>query len=274
MMNLFRILVVETIGSCNRTCASCARQTLQAPDGSLPLLRTVETKVGAGGHMPRPLFDKIVDEAAALNFKGSFRLNYYCEPLLDERIIDLAAHAKRRLPRQATIRFTTNADLMTREMARELNKIMGEMHISLYLPKERKEARTKELRSWLPRPRLVFTTGDHNLARGVDHPDKDRWVASVIDTPCFHEQDYIAIAYSGDVCHCCFDAAAEFNLGNANDSTLTELWESDAYASVVESLSQPGGRRQHAACLDCPRPGTGKHRSKVRVRVVPGGARP
>lgn len=266
-IELFCTLVLETIGSCNRTCASCHRQTLRSADGSLPLLRTVETKTGNGKKMSRELFDRLVDEAADLGFKGTLWLQYYSEPLLDDRLVDLAKFAKERLP-QANISITTNADLMTPKIAARLNGVMDRIGISLYLPSKRQAARKKELRRWLPRPWLTFTPGTHFLLRGAEHPAMKNDIASVIDTPCTRPNSYLAVAHNGMVCHCCLDANAEFGLGNVHDSTIRELWFGDTYRKLVATLSRPGGRRAYEPCQGCPRPDSGTV-PRPRFPVVP-----
>lgn len=269
-MRLFDILVLETTGACNRTCASCHRQTLRSGDGSLPLLRTVETKIGKGPQMPRDLFERLINESSALGFEGRLWMQYYSEPLLDDRFLGLAEYARSRLP-GALITTTTNADLMTAEIAAGLNEVMHHLQISLYMPPKKQAERERQLREWLPKPTLAFTDGAHALARGVDHEAMESAVAAVIDTPCFRERQYFAVAYNGDVCHCCFDANAEFGLGNVHDSTIRELWFGDAYREVVAALSRPGGRHAYKPCRECPR--TSRYTPTRRIPVVPLGGR-
>ena len=266
-MRLFRVLVLETLGACNRTCVSCHRQTLRASDGSLPLLRTVETKIGRGDKMPTELFERLIDEAAELGFHGRLWMQYYSEPLLDERLPDLARYARQKLSK-TRITITTNADLMTPEIAKELNGVLDELQISLYMSPKRQKERKVQLRKWLPKPRLVFTPGTHFLARKVNSPGMEDAIASVIDTPCTRENDYMAIAYNGDVCHCCFDPNAEFGLGNVNDSSLRELWYSQTNRQIMATLSKKGGRRNYDPCQQCPRPNN-RAAARPTIEVVP-----
>ena len=43
--------------------------------------------------MPRALFEKMIDDLVAVDFSRSVSFHFYNEPLMDERLPELVAHA-------------------------------------------------------------------------------------------------------------------------------------------------------------------------------------
>ncbi len=264
---LFNELVVETIGSCNRTCPSCLRQSYPRDSETtlLPLLRTVETQVGRGEKMPAELFRSIVDQSSHLGFIGKVVLQFFNEPLLDDRIVDLAAYVREQLP-QSQLVACTNADLLDQDLAAKLDSVFHGLNVSLYMPEDRQRRRRAEIRSMFSKCRLVFRGGLHGVTHFSPAPELASSVERARDQPCTAFNRMLIVNATGDVSFCCEDVAADFGLGNVRDIGLREIWFGQRNREIVEKLSRPGGRRELAYCANCPRPerGSGRRR-KFRV---------
>lgn len=253
-MDLFTHLIVETIGSCNRTCSTCLRQSYpEELRDEKHEFRTVEHKIGDGYKMPTDTFVSILDQAKELGFGGIITLQYFNEPLLDDRFPDLVAIAREKFPR-SPISFCTNGDLMTQEIASSIDGVVNSINIALYMPKDRMEKREGELRKMFSKTRLKFTRGAHNTTHFS--PRTGRLVTLVnrcVEHPCTGYNHMLFINASGEVCHCCDDYSGHFDLGNVHAQTLEEIWNSDNYRKLVETLRDPGGRKEFDYCSKCPR---------------------
>jgi len=89
---------IETISRCNNTCEFC------------PVNRRVDPRPGR--LMTEQLFDRIIGMLGERRFSGGFALFSNNEPLLDPRIEDLAARARKALP-DAYHYLYTNGTLLT-----------------------------------------------------------------------------------------------------------------------------------------------------------------
>lgn len=263
-MKLFRLLGVETIGSCNRTCTSCLRQSYPSDGKSLPLGRTVETKVGRGAKMPTETFKSIVDQASALGFSGVFLATFYNEPLLDERLPELLRYVQANL-KCSNLMFNTNCDLMTPEVAKQLDWAGLEINIALYMPHARRPARERELRGMFRRATLRFRSAAHSVMPFAPLETLDQFVRAVIDQPCRVPNEDFYISNNGAVCRCCADVNADFDLGNVNTDSLEELWFGQKNRQLMATLSKPGGRKNYALCSVCPRPYGGPPAKRLQV---------
>lgn len=99
----FNRVEIETNSRCNRGCFYCP----------------VAVAPRAGHEMPEELFFSILDQLAAMRFRGRLSPHFFGEPLLDPRLPRLMAEARRRLP-GATIVVYTNGDALTPNKARDL----------------------------------------------------------------------------------------------------------------------------------------------------------
>lgn len=91
---------IEISSACNRRCDYCP-QSLVAREQTL---------------LPLETFRKIIEELAALDYRGSIAFHQYNEPLLvPEHLFACIATVRQQLPRSSCILFT-NGDLMTPEL--------------------------------------------------------------------------------------------------------------------------------------------------------------
>ncbi len=256
-------LVVETSGGCNRRCPGCLRQSYPTPNQSLPLLRTVRQRIGTSELMPENLFRKIFEEAAKLGFHGRVTLQFFNEPLLDERLEHLGRIVKGLLP-YSPLLICSNADLMTPERAASLDGLFDQINIALYMPRQRQTKRELELLSWFKTTRLNFTKGDHVVTHHSASPDLEQVVAEVVDRPCTLYNRWLIVNWDGTVSHCCDDISGIFDLGNLKDLSMREVWFGSRNRELVRTLSRAGGRRSFDYCRCCPRLG-GTERQGTRA---------
>lgn len=86
-------VALETGGPCNRACHYCPVSLHARP-----------------GEMPRPLFEKIIDDLVSIGFSRTLSFHFYNEPLMDARLPGLVAHARERSAESATWGPRTRTD--------------------------------------------------------------------------------------------------------------------------------------------------------------------
>ena len=247
---------IETQGDCNRTCNTCLRQSYIHKDnvthqGRFP----VTTKIGQGTKMPTATFESIIDQTADMGFSGNICLQHYNEPLLDERLPELAQYVKDKVESVRQVSACTNMDLITEETAEKLDGVMDQLQVALYMPREKQIKREKYILSLFKKTRIDFTQGVHIITHYSPFRNTKEAVESSQGRPCFMGNNSMMFAYDGTVLHCCDDYVGHFGLGNINTMTLKEIWESKKLRQLIEDLSVPGGRMKYSYCSTCPRSG-------------------
>lgn len=252
-MDVFKHLEIETIGSCNRTCGTCLRQTYVKKDDSVHRGRfPVTSKVGVGTKMPISTFKGIIDQAVDMGFKGSVCLQHYNEPLLDDRLPELGEYVKSK-PQIEGAYACSNMDLITEEMAAKLDGVFVSFDVALYMSEERQIEREKYLLGLFKKTDLRFTKGVHVVTHYSPFANTAECINAAQSMPCTHYNVMLIVAYDGTILHCCDDYAGHFGLGNVNTMSLKEIWESNVHRELVDTLSKPGGRLNYSYCAVCPR---------------------
>jgi radical SAM protein with 4Fe4S-binding SPASM domain len=250
---LFNELTIETVGSCNRTCPTCLRQ-------SYPNREAVSSRFDGFNRLPFDLYQRIIDEVRTFRPGCRINLQFFNEPLMDRRLPEYAAYAQGK--GFEMVRIYSNMDLITQERAAELDPVIDSIVVSLYeaepggtpLKGTPLLERAALIRSWFKRTDVSFSTGDHitthfspreGLQEAIEEGRRHACIEDVLER--------IIIDHTGRMLMCCDDIGNEFNLGSVTESTLAELWFSPKHIALVQSLMMPGGRRLHSYCWNCPR---------------------
>jgi molybdenum cofactor biosynthesis enzyme MoaA len=119
---LFRFLDLETISSCNRTCPTCIRN-------SHPDKKAISSWFEVN-YLPLEVITEALDQCVALGFTGGVCLSHYNEPLMDERIAEIAALAKS-YGQFSEVFMNSNGDFLTEELAKDLDGHLDKIIVSL-----------------------------------------------------------------------------------------------------------------------------------------------
>lgn len=251
---MFEELSIETVGSCNRTCPTCMRN-------SYPNRAAVATRFGVQQRLPDELFAKVIDEAVALGYRGAVNLQHFNEPFQDPRIGRLAAYAKAQGV-FSEVYMHSNGDLVTRRKAAEVDGVLDMIRIALYdetggqpMPEPAASERRALIASWFTRTRLEWTDGLHVITHFSPYVNLDEAIAAARPMACRREVGLrMIIDHRGEMLLCCDDIAGLWGLGNIADHTLEELWFGEKHMSILATLAEPGGREAYGFCRICPRP--------------------
>jgi radical SAM protein with 4Fe4S-binding SPASM domain len=252
---MFGMLEIETHSTCNRRCAACIRN-------SHPDRKAVQSWFEEHELSLDALY-RVMSQAHAMGcrFVG---LQHYNEPLEDKRLPHIAVLAR-------SLGFTriwaaTNADLMTPQLAAELDGKFDGLDIALYpssqypykklsgpwVGPEDREQRGAWLRTLFRRTQLNIMHMTHVASHfSPTHPVTEL-AAQYASQPCHEPTVRAIINHRGDMLMCCQDVVGHFDLGSVHDTSLDKLWQSDRHRAFVRALSKNGGRSSHPHCLSCP----------------------
>ena len=241
---LFSYLDLETVSSCNRFCPTCLRNSHPDREALSPWFDK---------HLlPEELVYQAIEQALAMGFRGGVCLSHYNEPLMDERLPEIA-HRVRAYQELATVHLNTNGDFITAELAAALDGALDHMIISLYMDEPIKSQRAEWITGLFHKtPLSIIQQPDHipthfspkfdvaalaRMASGMSCPEAD--IRVIIN----HRRQYLL---------CCDDVIGNFDLGTFPEIGIEAFWWGKR-RDIAASLSQAGGRSWHPYCLSCPR---------------------
>lgn len=236
-------------GLCNRKCEFCPRVD-PAVFPNVNVAMTVE------------LYQKVVEDLAAMNFDGIILYSAFGEPLLHRRIEELISITRRLCP-ATRIEVITNGDFVTRPKVRRLFAAgLSTLLISLYdglhqLKKFGALRRALRLgddqlvlrKRYLPRSKK-FGILLSNRSGLVELPDLGvRKLREPIRESCYYPFYQMLVDYDGAVLLCPHDWGKRLIAGNLNHQSVHEVWTSELMRSTRLSLAACD--RGFAPCNGC-----------------------
>jgi radical SAM protein with 4Fe4S-binding SPASM domain len=270
---LFERLLIESQSNCNRSCWFCPRTY----DLSGKYL------AGAGksvlDQMPTEKILNLLEQARDLGFHGQVGFHHFSEPLLDKRNIMLADEAKKRGMKPY---LHTNGDVLRRDdrMCAEVKRVYTYIVVGLYDYRSEAEL-ADDKQYWTGRlagANLKFSAiGASGRYSGFSMavpkalvPTDPRMAAPDLafsNGPCHRPLIRLIVQYDGTVCHCCEDTSGAFELGNAYERSLRDLWFSERHVQVIADLLA-GQREKYALCRNCPLPPTGPAPAGAKIALA------
>lgn len=204
----FQSLNIETTDWCNRKCSFCPNSLIDKEPEFMPL----------------GMYTDILSQLAEHKYDGRICLYQRGEPLLDERLVDLTAMARKTVP-SCYLYISTNGDHLTRKLAYKLiHAGMNAIEVSHY------DGLRKDLVNDTSHLCAHVYHVDKNPSNGTGH-----WFnrAGLVDVPmtmgtmdgncCWWIFKKAGISCRGDYVLCCADWFPG-KFGNIRDHTLLELW--------------------------------------------------
>lgn len=247
---------IELTSHCNRDCWFCPRW------GD----RSGKRKDAEGNpviaFMPTEHVLSLMRQVWEMGYRGNMNFHHLSEPFIDKRLIPLARKAKEIGFR---VIVHTNGDTLraSKEMAAGAVDVFDEITVGLYDYGSQDE-RLHEEEFWVEHlagaRHLHFTR--HEIVfprhcvdeRGPRMADARRAVEMARPHPCEMVREHLIVHYDGNIALCCEDYPDQFNLGNAFDVPLREIWWGARRKDVIDRLSRPGGRLNFPLCAECPFP--------------------
>lgn len=236
-----KVVYIETINRCNSTCNFC------------PV--SVGNEKREYKKMTEELFNKIIDDLVAMNYKDSVGLFLTNEPFLDNRIIKFAEIAKTKLP-NAFIHLFSNGTVLTLDKFIEAHKYLDMIYINNYNNDNKLHDTVQKIydfclenREYSNKTVIIMRRTDEILSsRAGNAPNKKDQLKS-IPQKCFLPALQFPIRPDGKVSLCCCDTYGEITLGDLNENTIEEIWNSEKYKNIIKLLKE--GRDKIKICKYC-----------------------
>lgn len=196
------------------------------------------------------VFDRLLDQLAAISYSGSFAFHRYNEPTLRKDLENLVERTRRQLPR-ASILLYSNGTLLSAARRRKLflagvDKMVVTDHARMGIP---------------PEPRVTIMQPEDLVIS-----TRAGWISSVekpLKLPCFCPSEKLVVGHNGDVYLCVQDYGREYVMGNLVTQSLAEIWLLSRFQAYRALLAV--GERSEACelCAKC----DGKDYTKARTTV-------
>jgi radical SAM protein with 4Fe4S-binding SPASM domain len=204
--------------------------------------------------MPYENIADIITQAWLLGFKGYIAFHHMSEAFLDDRIILSAMFAEKYGMRPYA---HSNGDRLRKDksLCKKAAEVFEYIVIGLYDYKTGKEKREEE-KFW--KERLKGTTVKFSYVGNV-YPrahtrSSERMKKKKVVYPsaiCSRPFKRLLVHYDGGVALCCEDMEEDFDLGNAFETPIKDLWFSEKHIQIVKDLNE-GFRYKYPLCVTCP----------------------
>jgi len=244
---------LEVFSYCNRVCWFCPNSTIDRRSSTL--------------YMPEPLYLRILEQLAEIQYRGMISYSRYNEPLADRIILRRLAQAKAALP-GALLHANSNGDYLTPAYLEELvDAGLRSLNIQIYLGNrdlydhDRMRARLDQI---VEKLRLTATVT-------IDRPDE--WLEASVDyaglrlriyarnftrngcnrggsvpipaavtrtSPCLSPFYHVYVDYDGHVMPCC---NLRSDVPEHGDAIIADLQREDDLFAVYASRTMAAWRR-------------------------------
>lgn len=234
---------IETINRCNGTCSFC-------PCNKNADKRKLKV-------MEEAIFNKIIDDLAAVEYDGIVMLNANCEPFLDQRMAKFINIAYDKLPKAQKILFT-NGTLISESILEEIAGKLNTLYINNYSTSYEMTDTSKRIYNYIKVNEEKFENMQINIEfryaneiltnKGGKAPNKQN-VNKVYKNLCPNPFMETIIYPDGVIGLCCNDNYEVTNFGNVNDNTIFEIFNNEALKKVRQAMRE--GRNGYDFCKYC-----------------------
>lgn len=251
---MFRQIELNMLVACNRSCSFCP---VSDPD--------FYKKNKKFAKLELPLYKKILDDLALVDYSGILVFSGLSEPLLLKDICEYIELAKTKLP-SIWLEINTNGDVLNIErLGRLFDSGLDALYISMYDGSHQIEKFTKMGESLgLTKDQLVLRRrylqdGNYGLVLSNRSGllNTDRFVqegqVSKIELPlqrhCYYPFYMMRIDHEGQVLMCPHDWDSHLVLGSVKEQSVWDIWIGDVANQVRKKLSRKD--RNFLPCNNC-----------------------
>jgi len=241
-------LEIDIQSSCNRDCEFCPRYHDRSG------VRKDEQGNQVIAKMPTEKVYDLIDQAHRLGFRGKIKLHRLSESMLDKRYVEFAKYIKEKGLR---LLENTNGDVFKKNEAlcEQLDGLIEHLTIGLYdyHNEAEKQAEIAYWQSKFTKTQLAFSTPPENctIRQGAKIYFEAKKNPLALELPCPQPMKMMLVRYDGEVSLCCEDDQCHFDLGNAFEQSLQEIWWSRKHINIARTLQKSGGRHRFPRCSSC-----------------------
>jgi hypothetical protein len=195
-----------------------------------------------------------LDQCKDMGFGGGVCLSHYNEPLMDDRIVEIAELVKS-YNQFKPIFLNTNGDFLTEGLAQSLDGVLDRILVSLYMDEPKKSERARWVESLFQKTEAIPLTASAHIATHFSPKFDVKNLAELRrDYPCAESRIRVIINHRQQFLLCCDDVIGNFDLGTFPETSIETYWFGKKHAQIVKDLKERGGRRKYEYCSTCPRP--------------------
>ena len=236
---MFSMVFIETTTACNRRCSYCPNAVYDR--GLIKNEKRMEPAV----------FHKTMDDLAAMRWQGTIALNFFSEPLLDDRLPQLIAYAHSKLPR-CLIEIFTNGDLLSVDLFKKLVEA-GTKRFNITQHSEKKQENVEGVIAYnntLGKDAIdiyYHPLVEHVTNRGgVEALTKENMKLRKF---CLWPSKSIGVGYNGNILFCCDDYFNTVKLGNITKEHILKIWKKPRYKQLRRETKK--GIYTEEICKNC-----------------------
>ena len=240
---IFEGIEIETINRCNGSCSFC------------PVNRYDDTRLIT--KMSEELFYKIISQLKDLNYSGRVALYSNNEPFLDSRTVEFAEYARYELL-NAFLYIFTNGSLLDLEMFRRIINVLDFMCLDLYYDSEEAvfSDNILEILDYCEKNELcdkvmIQTINRSAIRNNRGGGSKNRHVIYRPQAPCILPFTQMIVRPDGKLSLCCNDPLGEYTMGDLAKTSISDAWNSSAYAHIRSDNGIRKTRQNIEKCKLC-----------------------
>ena len=206
--------------------------------------------------MDEALFKSIIDQLAHIDYDGVISLFSNNEPLLDNRIFDFIAHARKKLPRARHALFT-NGILLDNEKFQRLIENLDSLIIDNYddnfqfMPNVQKILDANANRDFKCDVQISLRKKNQKLnTRAGSAPNRLNEDKFRFKSACNLPFTQLIIRPDGTIGKCCNDPLNEISLGDLKNQSLLEVWRGRQFQEFRKEMYF-NGRQGIKGCEFC-----------------------
>lgn len=236
---MFSAVEIEINSNCNLKCSYCPNS----------IAERIEK-----GFMSKALYFDIISQLQEIGFSGRISYDFYNEPLLHPLISEYVAIAKNTLPK-SSIEIYTNGTLLTLTKFKQLvvagvDKFVVTRHENTV---DWEFEQTYNLLS--DQEKKLVALRDHSALKLSNRGGLLKNIGPRTETtflPCFIPDHILTITVHGHIVPCFEDFHQHNSMGNLNEKTIIEIWNSEKYIQFRKDLKL-GLRHKYKSCDQCNR---------------------
>lgn len=237
---IFKYVEIETINRCNFTCTFCP---VNKNDDPRPFKL-----------MDGRLFRSIIGQLKELNYSGCINLSSNNEPLMDNRICELAGIAKEAVP-GAYLHMITNGTLLTIDKLNALMKHLDMLAIDNYDDDLKLIAPVRDVYEYCRRNNVykdkvkIYLRMKTDILSNRAGQAKNRSKIKPLRSSCGYPFEQLVIRPDGKVSLCCNDALGERTMGDLAVEKIVDVWNGATFLETRKRLLE--GKKNVKPCCAC-----------------------
>ena len=229
---------IEINSDCNMSCAYCPNSNSERVES---------------GHMSEDLFLKILRELNVAEYRGRISYHFYNEPTLSPNLVKFVKLTREYLP-EAFIDLFSNGTLLDNNKIEELiaagvDKFTLTKHIGANIAAVEAAMETMA-EHILKKIRLTGYKQIQLTNRGGLVKVKSQHHRAPLSLPCFIPRCALVITLQGNIVPCYEDYLQKNSMGNIQNHSIIEIWNSKKYVAFRERL-KTGQRSTIDVCKSC-----------------------